>query len=111
MYFRIDTPFCWWTKWSNSNLVSSQVRLHAKPTEKISTGLMLFDFKFDVPASAGVVSDNVLTELDWYMDYTLNDHFTVSLVAAFAHPGQAVEEAFGSNEDFYYGMVYVAYSY
>jgi hypothetical protein len=96
---------------SNSNLISNQVRVHTKPSESISTGLMLFDFHFDVPESAGVTSDNVLTELDWYMDWTVNDHFVVSLVAAYAHPGQAVEQAFGEDEDFYYGMVYVAYSY
>jgi Alginate export len=96
---------------SNSNLISNQVRVHAKPTESISTGLILFDFHLDVPASAGVTSDNLLTELDWYMDWTLNDHFTVSLVAAYAHPGQAVEQAFDADEDFHYGMIYVAYSY
>ena len=96
---------------SNSNLISNQVRLHAKPTESISTGLILYGFTLDVPASAGVTSDNLLTELDWYMDWTLNDHFTVSVVAAFAHPGQAVEQAFDRDEDLYYGMVYLAYSY
>lgn len=96
---------------SNSNLLSHQLRLHAKPTESISTGLILYDFRFDKPESAGFVSDDVVTELDWYMDWTLNDHFTVSFVAAFAQPGDAVEEGFDRDEDFYYGMVYVAYSY
>ena len=91
--------------------MSQQLRLNAKPTESIGTGLMLYDFKFDNPASAGVVSDDIVTELDWYMDWSLNDHFTVSFVAAYAHPGEAVEEGFDRDEDFYYGMVYVAYSY
>jgi hypothetical protein len=96
---------------SNSNLISHQLRVHAKPTESISTGLIFYDFQFDIPESAGVVSDDIVTELDWYLDWSLNDHFTVSFVAAFAQPGDAVEEGFGRDEDFYYGMVYVAYSY
>lgn len=96
---------------SNSNLVSNMVRLHASPTESISTGLILFDFKLENAAGAGVTSDNLATELDWYMDWTLNDNFTFSFVAAYGHPGEAVEQAFGRDEDFYYGMVYASYSY
>ena len=96
---------------SNSNLISHQLRVHAKPSESISTGLIFYDFAFDNPESAGVVSDDILTELDWYMDWSLNDHFTVSFVAAYAQPGDAVEEAFDRDDEFLYGMVYVAYSY
>jgi hypothetical protein len=96
---------------SNSNLISNQFRVHAKPTDAIGTGLILFDFKLDNTESAGVTSDNLATELDWYMDWTMNDNFTLSFVAAYAHPGQAVEQGFGRDEDFYYGMIYVAYSY
>lgn len=96
---------------SNSNLVSHQLRLHAKPNDSISTGLIFFDFSFDDAAGAGFVSDDIVTELDWYMDWTLNDHFTVSFVAAYAQPGDAVEEGFDRDDDFWYGMVYVAYSY
>ena len=96
---------------SNSNLISNQVRVHAKPTESIGTGLILYDFHFDNTESAGVTSDNIATELDWYMDWSMNDNFTVSFVAAYATPGRAVEQAFGRNDDFYYGMIYVAYTY
>jgi hypothetical protein len=96
---------------SNSNLISNQVRVHAKPTESIGTGLILYDFHFDNTASAGVTSDNIATELDWYADWSVNDHFTLSFVAAYSTPGRAVEQAFGRDDDFYYGMIYVAYSY
>jgi hypothetical protein len=96
---------------SNSNLISHQFRVHAKPSESISTGLILYDFKFDHPETAGVVSSDLLTELDWYMDWTINDHFLVSFVAAYASPGDAVEEGFGRDEDFVYGMVYLGYTY
>jgi hypothetical protein len=96
---------------SNSNLVSHQLRVHTKPTDSISTGLILFDFKFDNAAGAGFVSEDIVTELDWYMDWTLNDNFTFSFVAAYASPGDAVEEGFDRDESFYYGMIYASYSY
>jgi len=95
---------------SNSNLITNQLRVHTKPTDSIGTGLMFLDFKSeqDVP---GVTSKDLATELDWYADWTVNDNFTLSFVAAFASPGKAVEEVFDRNEDFWYGMVYVAYTY
>ena len=95
---------------SNSNLVSNQVRVHTKPSETVGTGLMFFDFKLD-KSFPGVTSKSLATELDWYTDWTVNDNFTVSFVAAYASPGNAVEQEFNRSEDFFYGMVYVAYSY
>ena len=96
---------------SNSNLVTNQLRVHTKPTETISTGLILLDFSLDNAAAAGVTSKDLATELDWYMDWSLNDNFTLSFVAAYATPGDAVEQAFDRNEDMFYGMFYVAYTY
>ena len=62
---------------SNSNLISHQLRVHAKPNEAISTGLIFFDFVARQPARRpGVTSDDVAIELDWYMDWSINDNFT-----------------------------------
>ena len=44
---------------SNSNLVSSQLRVHAKPNDAIGTGLILYDFTLDNTESAGITSDNL----------------------------------------------------
>lgn len=96
---------------SNSNLISHQLRVHATPTESISTGLIFYDFILDNPASAGVTSDEVATEIDWYMDWTINDHFILSFVAAAAEPGDAVEQSSGRTDTFYYGMLFGAYSF
>jgi hypothetical protein len=96
---------------SNSNLITNQVRLHTKPTESIGTGLMYFDFKLDNPQSAGVTSDAVAKELDWYMDWTVNPNFIISFVAAVADPGKAVEQSSGRTDTFIYGMIYAAYSF
>ena len=95
------TGFYDWSTWwqgeiaggyliSNSNLISNQLRLSAKPTESISTGLIFFDFKLDQPLSFDplVTSDDIGTELDWYMDWTINGNFTMSFVAAVGEPGE-----------------------
>ena len=40
-----------------------------------------------------------------------HSNFTVSLVAAFADPQEAIEQAYERSKTFRYGMAYVAYSY
>jgi hypothetical protein len=98
---------------ANSNLISHQVRVHMKPTEAISTGLIFYDFTLDNPAAFGpaVTSDSVGQEIDWYMDWSINDHFIFSLVAAAADPGKAIEQSSGRTDTFLLGMIYVAYSF
>jgi hypothetical protein len=95
---------------SNSNLVSHQFRVHATPSDAIGTGLILYDFLLDRTATPGA-SDDIARELDWYMDWSVNDNFVVSFVAALADPGQAVEESSGRTDTFMYGMVFAAYSF
>ena len=118
------TGFYDWSTWwqgeiaggyliSNSNLISSQLRLSAKPTESISTGLIFFDFSLDHPESFDplVTSSDIGTELDWYMDWTINDNFIVSFIAAAAEPGTAIEQSNGRTDTFIYGMIFAAYSF
>ena len=96
---------------SNSNLISHQLRVHADPSESISTGLIFYDFRLDNEQSAGVTSDDVAIELDWYMDWSVNDNISLSFVAAVAEPGDAVEQSSGRTDTFYYGMIFAAYSF
>lgn len=98
---------------SNSNLVSHQLRVHATPSESISTGLILYDFRLDRPGSFGplVTSDEVALELDWYMDWAINDNLALSFVAAVAEPGDAIEQAADRSDTFVYGMIFAAYSF
>jgi hypothetical protein len=98
---------------SNSNLISHQVRLHVTPNDAISTGLIFYDFLLDKPESLGplVTSDDVAYELDWYMDWSVNDNIIISFVAAIADPGDAVEQSSGRTDNFLYGMVFFAYSF
>jgi hypothetical protein len=98
---------------ANSNLISHQVRLHLTPSESVSGGLIAFKFQFDKPAALGpqVTSKDVAIEIEGYCDWKLNKNFTVSLVAAFADPQKAIEQAYERTKTFRYGMAYVAYSY
>lgn len=98
---------------SNSNLISHQIRLHATPTESLSTGLIYYNFLLDNPAAAGenVTSDKVANELDWYADWSINDNFMLSLVLAVADPNDAMKQSSGRTDTFTYGMVYLAYSF
>jgi hypothetical protein len=118
------TGFYDWSTWwqgeiaggyliSNSNLISSQLRLSAKPTESISTGLIFLDFTLDQAESFDplVTSDDIGTELDWYMDWSVNGNFTMSFVLAAAEPGEAIEQSNGRTDTFVYGMIFAAYSF
>jgi hypothetical protein len=98
---------------SNSNLISHQLRLHVTPSEAISTGLIFYDFLLDEPESLGpqVTSDDVAQELDWYMDWSVNDNVLISFVAAVAEPGDAIEQSSGRTDTFWYGMIFAAYSF
>jgi hypothetical protein len=118
------TGFYDWSTWwqgeiaggyliSNSNLISNQLRLSAKPTESISTGLIFLDFKLDHAESFDplVTSSDIGTELDWYTDWTINDNFVMSFVLAAAEPGDAIEQSNGRTDTFVYGMIFAAYSF
>jgi hypothetical protein len=98
---------------SNSNLISHQARLHMAPTGSIETGLIFYKFLADEPTAIGpqVTSRDVAIELDWYLDWELNENFTLSVVGAFADPGKAVEQAYDRTNSFAYGMVFFTYSY
>ena len=54
-----------------------------------------------MPASygPGVTDRDVAFETDLYADWKVNGNFTVSLVAAYADPGRAVQQATGRTKN------------
>jgi hypothetical protein len=98
---------------SNSNLISHQVRLHVAPNEAIGTGLLFFKFLTDKPTTIGpgATARDLAFEMDWYMDWKVNQNFTLSFVGAYANPGKVVEVLNDRTKNFAYGMIYLAYSY
>jgi hypothetical protein len=118
------TGFYDWSTWwqgeigggyllSNSNLISSMLRLHVKPAESISTGLIFLDFSLDHPESfdPGVTSSDAGLELDWYLDWSVTSNFVMSFVLAIGEPGEAVEQFSGRTDNFTYGMIFGSYSF
>jgi hypothetical protein len=98
---------------SNSNLISNLLRAHVTPSERLGAGLLVFKFTLDHPGTFGpeVTSSDVAIETNLYVDWKVNSNFTVSLVGAYANPGEAVRQNSGRTKNFAYGMVYVGYSY
>jgi hypothetical protein len=98
---------------SNSNNTSHQARIHMSPTDSLGWGVMAYWFRLPQPASfgSGATSSNVAFEFDSYADWKINKNFTLSLVGAYANPQKAVEQAYKRTKNFFYGMVYIAYSY
>jgi hypothetical protein len=98
---------------SNSNLKTHMLRLHTTPTDKISTGLLFFDYTLDQPGSyqGGVISDEIGQEINWYMDWKFHKYFSVSFVLARTQPGKAIEQAHDRTKDFKYGMIYFSLDY
>jgi len=98
---------------SNANNISHQARIHMSPTDALGWGVMAYWFRLPQPASfgSGATSSNVAFEFDSYADWKINKNFTLSLVGAFADPHEAAEQAYGRTKNFFYGMVYIAYSY
>jgi hypothetical protein len=98
---------------SNSNLKSQQYRAHFTPSERLSGGVILYDFKLDHPQTAGahVTDSDVALEIDLYTDWKVNKNIVLSLVGAYADPGKAVQELADRTKNFAYGMAYIAYSF
>ena len=68
---------------SNSNLISHHVRAHVSPNDAIGGGLMFFKFNLDQPQAVApdVTDKDVAFEIDAYVDWQVNEHFTVSGLA------------------------------
>jgi hypothetical protein len=98
---------------SNSNLVSHLARVHVSPLDTVSGGLLFFNFFLDKPGSAGpgVTAKELAFETDAYVDWNVNENFTVSFVASYADPRKAGQQINGRTKNFVYGMVYIGYSY
>jgi len=98
---------------SNSNLISHQVRVHAAPTARLGSGLIVYRFLADHPAAyaPGLTTRNIGFEINAYADWTINDNFTLSLVGGGADPGEVVRQVSGRTANFALGMLYLTYKY
>ena len=98
---------------SNSNLISHQLRVHAKPNDAISTGLIFFDFLLDQPASFGpqVTSDDVGPGARLVHGLDGQRQLHLSFVAALRSRAMRSSSRRGVPTTFCYGMIFAAYSF
>ena len=95
---------------ANSNLISNQLRLSLAPSEKVSPGLIAYQFSLDRLTGAAT-SKNLAFELDGYCDWKATPNITMSFVLAYLNPQAAVQQEFGRTKDMVYTMIYMAYAY
>jgi hypothetical protein len=98
---------------ANSNLISQRLRVQVTPSESVSGGLMGYTFRLDNRQSfdAAATSNDLATELDAYVDWSLDKNWIFSFVLSIAHPEAAVQEKYDRTQNFTYGMIYVVYAY
>ena len=97
---------------SNSNLKTHMLQLKLHPSEKVSTGLLFFDYRLHQPGSyqGGVNSKEIGQEINFFLDWAAADLWSISFIIAHNQPGDAVEEAHERTQAFEYAMVYATFS-
>ncbi len=76
------------------------VHLNAAPSDKLSVGALLYDFKLDENNFWGtdVSEDDFAREVNLYADYAVTDNLWLSSVFGYATPGTAAEETLGEED-------------
>ena len=71
------------------------------------------NMKVEVKGSLGpgVTAKDIAIETNLYVDWKVNANVSLSVVGAYANPGEAIVQNSGRTKNFAYGMVYVGYSY
>ena len=90
----------------NSNLDSHMFKLKVQPLEPVSINLLYFHFLLHDAQAFEVTSDEYADEWNLVVDWSVNDHLSLSLVGAYAMPDDAATEHTGGDNDWSYVMLY-----
>lgn len=90
----------------NSNLDSHMVKLKVQPLEPVAVSLFYYNFTIHDAGDFGVKDDAYADELDLVIDWSVNDHLSLSLVGALAMPDDGATEHTGGDDDWSYVMLY-----
>ncbi len=87
----------------NSNQRNHMVKLSGTPTDSIEVGAIYYNFDLDEKNFFGtpVTSRNFADEINFYVDWGVNDNVSFSAVAGAAFPDTAAKQAFGDNDNIY----------
>jgi hypothetical protein len=89
----------------NSNLDSNMFKLKVQPLDPVTVHLIYYHFTLHNPATSGVTSSSFADEVDAIIDWTVNKHLTLSLVGAYALPGDAATQQTGGTSNWSYMML------
>ena len=95
----------------NGNLVSNLFRVQLQPKEDLTINAMLYQFTLDRPLSFGVASDDWGNEVDFTVEWEVNEHVSVVGVLAKLFPGDGAKQYVGGGptDDWTHAMLYVSY--
>lgn len=95
----------------NGNLISSLLRAQLHPNENVVINAMLYHFTLDRPASFAVASSDWGNEINFTIEWEVNEHVTVIGVVAELFPGDGAKQFVrsGPADDWAHAMLYVAY--
>jgi hypothetical protein len=95
----------------NGNLASSLFRAQLQPKEHLTINALLYQFTLDRPLSFGVASDDWGNEVDFTVEWEVNEHVSVLGVLAELFPGDGAKQYVGGGptDDWTHAMLYVSY--
>ena len=96
---------------SNSNLITNQLRLQAKPSEAISTGLICSTSALDRLVQPGVTSKRPRHRTRLVHGLERQRELHRELRGRGGEPGNAVEQSYDRTDNFSYGMIFAAYNF
>lgn len=87
----------------NSNQRNHMVHLAATPSDTVGVGAIYYHFDLDKNNYFGtpVTSKDFADEVNFYVDWTVNDNIYIGAVAAAAFPDSGAKQAFGDNDNIY----------
>jgi len=116
-YYPLFYGFSDWGSWfqgeiigeyvlANTNLDTDMLRLKIQPLDPVTVNLIYYHFTLHDAAASDVSSDDYADEVDLIIDWAVNTHLTLSLVGAYAEPGDAAVQQTGGDESWSYMMLY-----
>jgi hypothetical protein len=97
----------------NGNLESHLIRVAMQPREGVAFNVLYYDFKLDRPLSFLVLSDDWGDELNFTLDWDVNERVAVTAVLGALFPGDAAKQLVGNlnADEWMHAMLYISYSW
>ncbi|MDD2468124.1 MAG: hypothetical protein PHI97_29450 [Desulfobulbus sp.] len=95
----------------NENQDTHMIRLKVQPVDALAVSLFYYAFSLHSPAALSVTSDDYVDEWNLTVDWTVNNHLSLSWVGAYAIPDSGAKQRFGDDEDWKAMMFWASIRY